>query len=258
MNGSLLLRAMRKDQSVLLILAAVLSLFSANDATAQTAAGLTGGASSRALEALTQEQLAMLSRGAARVSELSEASAATRTALAKGTRSSEVTRASRNVGADAAVIVRTAKLDLRLVDSLPRARGDTQWACLAEAIYFEARGEPLSGQVAVAEVILNRVDSPAYPSTICGVTRQGATKGRNCQFSYACDGRPEVMTDRLARGRSEKLAALMVGGQARSVSGGATHFHASYVRPSWAGRMTRTIRIGQHNFYRSRTRLVSR
>lgn len=200
----------------------------------------------------------MLSRGSARVSELSRASIATRRALALGMRSSEVTRASRNVGASAAVVVRTAKLNKRLIDSLPKAKGDAQWACLAEAIYFEARGEPLSGQMAVAEVILNRVDSPAYPSTICSVTRQGATKGRNCQFSFACDGLPEVMKDPLSRSRSEKLAALMIGGQARSVSGGATHFHATYVRPGWATRMTRTAQIGQHNFYRSRAKRVLR
>ena len=65
--------------------------------------------------------------------------------------------------------------------------------CLAQAIYFESRGEPLDGQIAVAEVVLNRVDDRRYPKSVCGVTKQGAGCGRGCQFSYACDGHSDVM-----------------------------------------------------------------
>ena len=141
---------------------------------------------------------------------------------------------------------------------MPPAEGDAQWQCLAAAIYFESRGEPLAGQIAVAEVVLNRVDDRNYPRTVCGVTTQGAGSGRGCQFSYACDGRSDVMKSAAPRARAEKLAALMLEGRARSVTDGATHFHARYVRPGWAGRMTRTAAIGAHVFYRPATRLAQR
>lgn len=142
-------------------------------------------------------------------------------------------------------------LDFAALDALPDTTGGADWACLAQAIYFESRGEPLAGQIAVAEVILNRVDSPAYPKTVCGVTHQGVgTAGRSCQFSYACDGRADVMSSRVPRERAEKLATLMLAGRARTVTDGATHFHAASVRPDWAGRMTRTAKIGHHSFYR--------
>ena len=96
-------------------------------------------------------------------------------------------------------------------------QGDAEWQCLAEAIYFESRGEPLAGQIAVAEVVLNRVDSRSYPGTVCGVTTQGAGSGRGCQFSYACDGRSDVDEQRGRRARAaEKLAALMLEGRART------------------------------------------
>ena len=87
-----------------------------------------------------------------------------------------------------------AKLDLASLDAMPRgSAGGDERRCLAEAIYFESRGEPLEGQVAVAEVVLNRVDDRQFPQTVCGVTNQGAGSGRGCQFSYACDGRSDVM-----------------------------------------------------------------
>ena len=83
------------------------------------------------------------------------------------------------------------RLDARTLDSLPRVGGGAEQQCLAEAIYFESRGEPLEGQIAVAEVVLNRVDDRSFPKTVCGVTRQGVGSGRGCQFSYACDGAPD-------------------------------------------------------------------
>ncbi len=173
-----------------------------------------------------------------------------------GTGTAAVVVGSRNVDPGSAkelagaAVKRT--LDFAALDALPGTTGGVEWKCLAEAIYFESRGEPLAGQIAVAEVVLNRVDSPAYPKTVCGVTHQGVgTAGRACQFSYACDGRPEVMSSSVPRERAEKLATLMLAGRERVVTEGATHFHSSAVRPSWAGKMTRTAKIGHHSFYRS-------
>ena len=93
-------------------------------------------------------------------------------------------------------------LDTRAIDALPLETGGPQWQCLAEAIYFESRGEPLAGQIAVAEVVLNRVDDRRYPKTVCGVTKQGVGGGRGCQFSYACDGRSDAMKSQVARARA--------------------------------------------------------
>ncbi|HEU0223755.1 MAG TPA: cell wall hydrolase [Paracoccaceae bacterium] len=136
------------------------------------------------------------------------------------------------------------------LDLLPVAEGDAEWRCLAEALYFEARGESVAGQIAVAEVILNRAESQHYPDSVCGVVRQGESDPRGCQFSYMCDGRPETIRDRKAFERVAKVARLMLDGQPRMLTGGATHFHVSSVRPDWSRRFARTARIGAHVFYR--------
>ena len=81
------------------------------------------------------------------------------------------------------------------LDARPEARGGAQWTCLTEALYFEARGESVAGQFAVAEVILNRVTDPRYPDTICGVVNEGTGRRFACQFTYTCDGRPEAVDD---------------------------------------------------------------
>ena len=146
--------------------------------------------------------------------------------------------------------MRPARLDLATLDAMPPASGDAEWQCLAQAIYFELRGEPLAGQVAVAEVVLNRVDDRRFPKTVCGVTNQG------CQFSYACDGNSDAMKSALARQRSEKLASLMLAGRARSLTDGATYFHTRSVRPDWSRRFTRTTTIGHHIFYRAGTQVA--
>jgi spore germination cell wall hydrolase CwlJ-like protein len=127
--------------------------------------------------------------------------------------------------------------------------------CLATAIYFEARGEPEDGQLAVAQVVLNRVKNPTYPNTICGVVYQNKTKRNRCQFSFACDGRADRITDKGAWERAEALARKSVDEQATTFLeevGSATHYHATYVRPRWAGRMTQTDKIGRHIFYNTR------
>lgn len=141
-------------------------------------------------------------------------------------------------------------VDLAHIRRLSRPEGDAQWRCLAQAIYFEARGEPLPGQVAVAEVILNRVDSPSFPRTICGVVRQGADRRTGCQFSFMCNGTDLRMREGDAARRAGIIAHLMIDGRPRLLTGNATHFHARRVSPGWASRLVRTARIGAHIFYR--------
>jgi spore germination cell wall hydrolase CwlJ-like protein len=130
----------------------------------------------------------------------------------------------------------------------PAGPGGRDAACLATAIYFEARGETLAGQFAVAEVILNRVDSPRYPGSVCAVVGQRNAGG--CQFSYACDGRADAMRDPSARAVAERIAGVMLAGAPRALTQGATHFHTRAVRPGWAARFPRTAAIGAHLFYR--------
>jgi len=133
--------------------------------------------------------------------------------------------------------------------TLPAPSGGTEWQCLTKAIYFEARGESIQGQVAVAEVILNRVAASSFPDSICRVVQQGNARG--CQFSYACDGKPEVAADRAAWDTAGRIARLMLDGAPRRLTQGATHFHSRAVRPAWASRFTRTAVIGAHLFYRA-------
>ena len=132
--------------------------------------------------------------------------------------------------------------------SLPKPSGDAQWACLTKALYFEARGESLKGQFAVAEVILNRVDSKHYPSSVCGVVEQGGKGG--CQFSYHCDGNRDVMREKGAADIAGRIARLMLDGAPRDLTYGATHFHTRGVKPSWSRRFDRTAAIGAHLFYK--------
>ncbi|TVQ57292.1 MAG: cell wall hydrolase [Rhodobacteraceae bacterium] len=141
-------------------------------------------------------------------------------------------------------------LDVADVARINPPSGDDQWRCLARAIYFEARGEPIAGQVAVAEVILNRVDSPRYPDTVCAVVMQGADRPTGCQFSFNCDGKPNTVRDKRAYGLAGRIAHVMLAGRPRTLTGAATHFHTRNVNPSWARRLVRITRIGAHIFYR--------
>lgn len=121
-------------------------------------------------------------------------------------------------------------------------------ACLAEALYFEARGEGRNGQRAVAEVILNRVDSGAFPNSVCGVVHQRG------QFTY---NKGRRMSNAAAAARSRQIAADAIAGAPRALTDGATYFHTTAVRPSWSKRFTRTARIGSHIFYRQGRRVAS-
>ena len=141
---------------------------------------------------------------------------------------------------------------------MPKASGGKQWACLKEALYFEARGETLKGIFGVAEVILNRVDDPRYPSTVCKVINQGTGERYRCQFTYTCDGRPETMRDERAQALVGKVAKLMINGAPRRLTKGATHYHTKSVNPKWAKVFPRTTTIGYHHFYREPSRIASR
>jgi spore germination cell wall hydrolase CwlJ-like protein len=143
------------------------------------------------------------------------------------------------------------------LDSQPPAAGGDQWRCLAEALYFEARGETVKGQFAVAEVILNRVKSARFPDSLCGVIRQGTGRKYQCQFTYTCDGRKEVIAEPKAFERVSKVARAAMDGQSGDLTGGATHYHTTSVRPSWARVYKQTARIGVHVFYRHTYRTAS-
>ena len=124
--------------------------------------------------------------------------------------------------------------------------------CLATAIYFEARGEPLQGQIAVGQVILNRVRSPQFPETICGVVYQGQM-APGCQFSFACDGRTDNPKPGAQWDLATSLARKITSGQAWLPEVGySTFYHADYVRPGWASAMNKIDSIGRHIFYKKR------
>ncbi|MHA3915655.1 cell wall hydrolase [Halovulum sp. GXIMD14793] len=146
--------------------------------------------------------------------------------------------------------LKTRGFQIERMDHLPPATGDAEWACLTEALYFEARGENLKGQMGVAEVILNRVESARYPDTVCGVVNQGSSRRNACQFSFKCDGLPERFSEPKAYERVGKVARVMLDGHKRTLTDGATHYHTTQVQPGWSRRLTRTAQIGVHVFYR--------
>lgn len=121
--------------------------------------------------------------------------------------------------------------------------------CLAMAVYFEARSEPVLGQAAVAQVVLNRVDSDKYPSTICEVVTQGGTHRYRCQFSYWCDGKAEAPGNQAAWRRAKVIARLTYEGKLDARIDDATHYHAHYVEPYWKHALQLTVTIGRHQFY---------
>ena len=139
--------------------------------------------------------------------------------------------------------------DAAWLDTLPVANGGAEWRCLADVVYHEARGETLAGQIAVAEVVLNRRDRADYPDTVCGVVHQGNANG--CQFSWVCDGRPDGTPAGATFERIGKIARLMLDGAPRRLTNGATHFHTTAINPNWAGAFQRTAAIGAHLFYRA-------
>ncbi len=132
--------------------------------------------------------------------------------------------------------------------------------CLAEAIYFEARGESVRGQRAVGSVIRNRVADPTFPSTICGVVYQSQTRPsrskvfrvpikHKCQFSYFCDGKPETIKEKKVFKQIHRLAVDLFHNPMYDVTNGATFYHAEYVSPAWKQHMKLTVIIGQQMYY---------
>jgi spore germination cell wall hydrolase CwlJ-like protein len=141
--------------------------------------------------------------------------------------------------------------------SEPVIPGGRDWKCLTEALYFEARGESVKGQFAVAEVILNRVDSRRYPDTVCAVINQGTGRRYACQFTYTCDGKPETISEPRAWDQVGKVARLMLAGTDRPLTDGALYYHTTSVHPSWAKKFHRTAKIGYHLFYRRNRQVAS-
>jgi hypothetical protein len=122
--------------------------------------------------------------------------------------------------------------------------------CMAQAIYYEAAREPLRGQQAVAQVVLNRMRHPAYPKSVCGVVFQGAARATGCQFTFTCDGslRWAPQADRWRR--AEDVAKKALAGYVDRDVGSATHYHANYVAPYWAPTLVKMTQVGAHIFYR--------
>jgi spore germination cell wall hydrolase CwlJ-like protein len=137
---------------------------------------------------------------------------------------------------------------LGLTNAKSRAKAEK---CLAEAVYFEARAEAVRGQIAVAQVVMNRTFSGYYPSTVCGVVFQSKYRHYGCQFTFACDRTPEVIREPDMWERAKKIAKAMLDGQIWLPEvGKSTHYHAYYVHPSWVSEMKRTYSLGVHTFYR--------
>ncbi|MDI7861514.1 cell wall hydrolase [Rhizobiaceae bacterium n13] len=134
----------------------------------------------------------------------------------------------------------------------PSVFSPAEQQCLASGVYFEARGESVKGQAAVAQVILNRVRNPAYPKTICGVVYQNEDWRNACQFSFACDNIKDRVNSKHHWKVAREVAMAVTAGKIWLPEvGSSTHYHALYVRPKWASTMKKVGRIGLHVFYRT-------
>jgi len=130
---------------------------------------------------------------------------------------------------------------------------DRDMHCLATAVYFEARGESIAGQRAVAQVVLNRVLDYRYPDNVCGVVFQNQTWRNRCQFSFACDGQPERINDKGSWATAVDIAREALDGDYFLEGvGEATHYHATYVRPRWSRALRKVEKVGTHIFYQLR------
>src|SRR5579863_1079426 len=153
-------------------------------------------------------------------------------------------------GKDDAARMQSPAIRLGLVGK-PRAKAEK---CLADAVYFEARGEPLRGQMAVAQVVMNRVFSGYYPNNVCGVVYQNANRHLACQFTFACEGKDLSRIDELDMwAQAKRIAKDTLDGKIwLSEVGHATHYHAYWVHPSWVHEMKKMYKLGVHTFYRPR------
>ena len=140
---------------------------------------------------------------------------------------------------------------------------ETAFICLALNTYHEAKNQSLVGQIATAQVVMNRVEDNRFPSTVCEVVKQGPTRPswedpekeypikHRCQFSWYCDGKDDTPRNEKAWRKAQDVAFLVLYNKIQlDVTEGATHYHATYVRPAWAKTKKRTTRIEKHIFYR--------
>ena len=121
--------------------------------------------------------------------------------------------------------------------------------CLTEAIYYEARSESDSGQRAVAQVVLNRVRHPSYPSSVCGVVYQGSQRRTGCQFSFTCDGSMGRPIEAGAWARAQRIATEALSGAVYKPVGLALNYHTTAIRPYWAPSLQKQVIVGAHIFY---------
>jgi spore germination cell wall hydrolase CwlJ-like protein len=137
-----------------------------------------------------------------------------------------------------------------ILDADDAVGGRTALTCLTQAVYYEAASEPLAGERAVAQVVLNRLRSPRFPKTVCGVVYQGAAQRTGCQFTFTCDGslarppNPRLWT------RAQGVAQQALAGSVQPAVGDALNYHADYVAPAWSQSMAKVAQIGLHIFYR--------
>jgi hypothetical protein len=124
--------------------------------------------------------------------------------------------------------------------------------CLAQAVYYEAASEGVEGGRAVAQVVLNRLRHPGFPSTVCGVVYEGAERPTGCQFSFTCDGSLQRIPIPWLWTRSKQIAEEALKGRVFAAVGHATHYHADYVLPYWADSLDKSVQVGRHIFYRLR------
>lgn len=136
----------------------------------------------------------------------------------------------------------------------PSAKSVREQRCLAEAIYYEARGESRIGQMAVAEVVANRVRSSIYPDSFCAVVYQGSDRATGCQFSFTCDGSMNKRPRGAAWREANVIASQVLMGMGRSLTNRATHYHTTAIDPYWSASLVETTRIGAHVFYRNPTK----
>tara|TARA_R110000803_G_scaffold95965_3_gene164075 strand:- start:242 stop:826 length:585 start_codon:yes stop_codon:yes gene_type:complete len=148
------------------------------------------------------------------------------------------------------------------IEPVVEEKTDPELICLAMNIYHEARNQSMAGQMAVALVTMNRVNDPRYPNTICEVVMEGPTRTswvdkskeypikHRCQFSWYCDGLSDIVKDFDTFIKITKLADIIITQLVVDITDGATHYHADYVKPSWAATKTRTTKIDDHIFYR--------
>jgi len=122
--------------------------------------------------------------------------------------------------------------------------------CLTQAVYFEARSEPVEGQLAVAQVVLNRTENSRFPDTICGVVFQNEKMRHRCQFSFACDGLSDNPYNPEAWELAKRISYIALTGRWEDITRSATYYHANYVSPRWVSKLETTAQLGRHIFYR--------